>query len=256
MFYVPYDKTADPWYALGQIAGTALGKAYEARTSREAAKQTEYQKAQELASILSQKNEALQGAYNAYDTAKKKLYEEGQGIAKAYNENPNKDTQAAMEAWIRKVRPGAAMNDNAMTDALNYVYSGQAAPLQGLRQSAMVSAQAINPYVDFTNSNWGTDTYQMGVDRENYISNFENSNKGKTINGKGDKKYNRLPDYLKGGPQIGAPDGPLKSPSELGTANPIQLNLNSQQTPTMQLQNAQPLGGRMFNFGGLEQYVK
>ena len=252
MLYIPSDKTVDPWYNLGQIAGLALGKAYEARTSREAGKQKENQKAQEAYDIQNQQNQALQGAYNAYDTAKNNLQNEGSSLAKAYNDNQSQANYDAMVNWIKKVHPGADINDTAMADALNYVKSGQATPLQSLRQSAMSAAQTINPYVDFSSSDWGTGTYNMGLNRANYTKNFEESNKGKTINGKGDKKYQKFVDYNNANPYNAMSQGPLQP--NLPQAQPLNLKLNTPSTPSMTLQDAQPLGN-YFNFGGLQKYV-
>lgn len=252
MLYVPTDKTSDPWYNLGQIAGLALGKAYEARTSREAGKQIQNQKAQEAYDIQNQQNQALQGAYNAYDTAKNNLQNEGNDLAKAYNDNQSQANYDAMVNWIKKVHPGADINDTAMTDALNYVKSGKATPLQSYRQAAMSAAQTINPYVDFSSSDWGTGSYNMGLNRANYTKNFEESNKGKTVNGKGDKKYQKFVDYNNANPYNAMSQGPLQP--NLPQAQPLNLKLNTPSTPSMTLQDAQPLGN-YFNFGGLQKYV-
>ena len=252
MLYIPRDETSDPWYNLGQIAGLALGKAYEARTAREAGKQMNNQKAQELYDIQNQQNQALQGAYNAYDTAKNNLQNEGNSLAKAYNDNQSQANYDAMVSWIKKVHPGADINDTAMADALNYVKSGQATPLQSYRQAAMSAAQAINPYVDFSSSGWGTGTYNMGLNRANYTKNFEESNKGKTINGKGDKKYQNFVDYNNANPYNAMSQGTLQP--NLPQAQPLNLKFNTPSTTPMTLQDAQPLGN-YFNFGGLQKYV-
>lgn len=252
MLYIPNDRTSDPWYNLGQIAGLALGKAYEARTAREAGKQIQNQKAQEAYDIQNQQNQALQGAYNAYDTAKNNLQNEGNALAKAYNDNQSQANYDAMVNWIKKVHPGADINDTAMADALNYVKSGQATPLQSYRQAAMSAAQAINPYVDFSSSDWGTGSYNMGLNRANYTKNFEESNKGKTVNGKGDKKYQNFVDYNNANPYNAMSQGPLQP--NLPQAQPLNLKLNTPSTPSMTLQDAKPLGN-YFDFGGLQKYV-
>lgn len=252
MFAIKDVPATDPWYNLGQIAGLALGKAYEARTSREAGKQKENQKAQEAYDIQNQQNQALQGAYNAYDTAKNNLQNEGNSLAKAYNDNQSQANYDAMVNWIKKVHPGADINDTAMADALNYVKSGQATPLQSYRQAAMSAAQTINPYVDFSSSDWGTGTYNMGLNRANYTKNFEESNKGKTVNGKGDKKYQKFVDYNNANPYNAMSQGPLQP--NLPQAQPLNLKLNTPSPTPMALQDAKPLGN-YFNFGGLQKYV-
>lgn len=252
MLYVPYDKTSDPWYNLGQIAGLALGKAYEAKTSREAEKQVQNQRAQELYDIQNQQNQALQGAYNAYIQAKQKEQDEGQLAAKNYNEHPTPENFQKLVDFVHKVHPGAEINNTAMTDALNYSKSGQSASLQPYRQKAMSAAQVINPYVDFSSSDWGTDTYNMGLNRANYTKNFEESNKGKTINGKGDKKYRELVDYNSTNPYNAGIQGPLQP--NLPQAQPLNLKLNTPSPAPMTLQDAKPLGN-YFNFGGLQKYV-
>lgn len=252
MFAIKDVPATDPWYNLGQIAGLALGKAYEARTSREAGKQKNNQKAQEAYDIQNQQNQALQVAYNAYDTAKNNLQNEGNSLAKAYNDNQSQANYDAMVNWIKKVHPGADINDTAMADALNYVKSGQATPLQSYRQAAMSAAQAINPYVDFSSSDWGTGTYNMGLNRANYTKNFEESNKGKTINGKGDKKYQNFVDYNNANPYNAMSQGTLQP--NLPQAQPLNLKLNTPSATPMTLQDAQPLGN-YFNFGGLQKYV-
>lgn len=252
MLYIPRDETSDPWYNLGQIAGLALGKAYEARTAREAGKQMNNQKAQELYDIQNQQNQALQGAYNAYIQAKQKEQDEGQLAAKNYNDNPTPENFQKLVDFVHKVHPGAEINNTAMTDALNYSKSGQSASLQPYRQAAMSAAQVINPYVDFSSSDWGTDTYNMGLNRANYTKNFEESNKGKTINGKGDKKYRELVDYNNTNPYNAMPQGPLQP--NLPQAQPLNLKFNTPSSSPMALQDAKPLGN-YFNFGGLQKYV-
>lgn len=256
MFLVPTDHTSDPWYNLGRIAGIALGKGYEARTSREAGKQKENQKAQELYELQDQANQALQGAYTSYDTAKNNLMNEGTTLGTNYNSDPSQANYNAMVKWINKVHPGAEINGTAMTDAMNYVKSGEAYPLQALRQAAVSSAQAINPYVDLSSSTWGSDTYNMGVNRANYTKNFEASNQGKTVSGKGDKKYQKLADYNRTNPYNSTASGVLQATTggSLSQAQPVDMKFTTTSTPSMTLQSAQPLGN-YFNFGGLQKYV-
>ena len=92
----------------------------------------------------------------------------------------------------------------------------------------------------------------MGLNRANYTKNFEESNKGKTINGKSDKKYQKFVDYNNANPYNAMSQGPLQS--NLPQAQPLNLKLNTPSTTPMTLQEAQPLGN-YFNFGGLQKYV-
>lgn len=252
MFLVRYEPLTDPWYNLGQIAGISLGKAYEARTAREAGKQNEYQMAEELYALQNKDNENLGTAYTAYDMAKRNLISGLELARKNYQDNPNEETKGILANYVQKVTPGVEFSDNAVTNAFNAAHSGTAASLQPARENAQAAARKINPYVDFSSSDWGTATYQMGVNRANYTKNFKESNRGKTINGKGDKAYKHFPDYNATNPYQASINNPL------GQATPLQFNLGNQQqgAPQMSLQQANPLGGNYFNFGGLQPYVR
>lgn len=252
MFVIRDNPATNPWYNLGQIAGLALGKAYEARTAREAGKQQNNQKAQELYDIQNQQNQALQSAYNAYDTAKNNQLAKMREAATNYNNNPTPENYQTLIKYVKETDPTMGINENAMTQAILKTQNGESEALKPYRQNAMNAAQAINPYVDFSSSDWGTGTYNMGLNRANYTKNFEESNKGKTINGKGDKKYRELVDYNNINPYNATTQGPLQP--NLPQAQPLNLRFNTPNTNAMTLQDAQPLGN-YFNFGGLQKYV-
>lgn len=141
MFLVRYEPLLDPWYNLGQIAGISLGKAYEARTAREAGKQNEYQMAEELAALQNKDNENLGTAYTSYDMAKRNLISGFELARQNYQANPNEETKRALESYVQKITPGVEFNDNAVTNAFNAAHSGTAASLQPMRENAQAAAR-------------------------------------------------------------------------------------------------------------------
>lgn len=242
----------DPWYNLGQIAGLVGHKMYDNHTRKQARKEVDKQKEQELYALQKQQADAMGGAWQAYNNAKDKLVDEGNSLADAYNKNQSQDNYNALVQYVKKVHPGAEINENSMNDALNYVKSGQASPLQNLRTAAQQAAQTINPYVDLTSNTWGTDTVNMANNRADYTKNFETFNQGRRIGGKGDKEYKGSYDYNQMNPYLASPYGAIGKTS-LADGKPIDLNFSMPSSNTMTLQQPKPMTG-LFDYGTLTQY--
>lgn len=238
MFYVPYVKETDPWYNLGQILGLTLGKTYDNYNRRQALKENQGQEADYLAYKQGEQNDSFQNLYNDYSNAKDTLLNEGNTLATAYNNAQTPENLKALREYVKKVDPNIKDDEWAMTNALNAVKSGSAAPLQGKRQLAQDYARGMNPNVDFTSGDWGTSTYQRGLDSENYYKNYRDANKGKKLNGAGDEKYMMVSDYIRNNPYAATSQGPLQRPSSQNTSSQPTFTLGTAQP----LNNFDPLG--------------
>lgn len=248
-----YNPLTDPWYNLGQMIGWGLGKQYKNLNMREAKKQGQYQDSREKASQQDKTNQAFQSAYNLYDTTKNDAYNDLKSSADAYNADPSQGNWDSMVAKAKKYDNSFDSSDTmGVTNTLNRIHSGEASYLQPYRASAMESAKTINPNVDFKSGDWGTNTYKMGLDTADYYRNFENSNKGKTFGGTGDKKYTEWVDYLKNSPNVTQQTGAL-NPNMFSQSAPT---FGMPSTPTFGLPTATPLNTNYYDPNDLKQYVK
>lgn len=250
MFYVNTNNTStDPWYNLGKMLGWGLGKQYKNLNMREAKKQGQYQDSRDKASKQDKTNQGFQSSYNLYDKTKNDAYNDLKGLADKYNKEQSQGNWDAMIAAAKKYDDKFDSSDSmGVTNTLNRIHSGEASYLQPTRNAAMASAQTINPNVDFQSSNWGTDTYKMGLDTAGYYRNFENSNKGKTFNGKGDNKYTEWTDYIKNAPN---------TTQQAGALNPNMFSqMQTPTLPTFTLPQASPLNTNYYNPNDLQPYVK
>ena len=179
-----------PWYNVGQAVGLLAGKLYQNRNRRAAGKEIDNLQAQEMANIIDSNNREYQNALNTYNRQKDNAINELQGAINPYNADQSQAN------WDRLVSVGKKYDANfdvsdpmAMTNLLNRAKAGDLNIYQDARNRAQQLAQYVNPNVDLTASDWGESSARYGNERACYYRGFKDSNKGKTINGKGDNKY-------------------------------------------------------------------
>lgn len=194
---IPYNSATDPLYNLGKIAGIVGLKLYTNRNRRGAAKEAQNQKAEELTNISQQMQNNMQNTYNRYDNTKTAALSDIDKASQAYNGNQSQANWDNLVATGKKYDPSFnSSSADAMTNLRNSIYSGSAGYLQPYRKAAEDAATTVNPSVDFSNGNWGTNSYNIAKANTDYYGNFKDYNQGKAINGTGDNKYKNLWNYI------------------------------------------------------------
>lgn len=177
-------------YNYGLLAGKLAGQMYENRERRGAYKDAQNFLARETANNLDARNNDYKAALDAYTTQKDNIVGALENAYNNYNQDQSTENFNRAVELSKQYNPNFNANDAmGFTNTLNLAKSGELPVYQQTRNRAQTLAKGINPNTDFSQSGWANDTYQQGLDQANYYRNYENSNKGKTINGEGDNKF-------------------------------------------------------------------
>lgn len=180
----------DNSYYLGQAAGLLAGRLYEDRERRGAYKDLQNFYAKETANNLDARNNDYKAALDAYTAQKDNIVGALENAYNNYNQDQSTENFNRAVELSKQYNPNFNANDAmGFTNTLNLAKSGELPVYQQTRNRAQTLAKGINPNTDFSQSGWANDTYQQGLDQANYYRNYENSNKGKTVNGEGDNKF-------------------------------------------------------------------
>lgn len=183
--YMPSDA-----YNYGLLASKLAGQMYENRERRGAYKDAQNFLARETANNLDARNNDYKAALDAYTAQKDNIVGALENAYNNYNQDQSTENFNRAVELSKQYNPNFNANDAmGFTNTLNLAKNGELPVYQQTRNQAQTLAKRINPNADFTQSGWANGTYQQGLDQANYYRNYENSNKGKTVNGEGDNKF-------------------------------------------------------------------